>query len=39
VAEGPWDAGGSALVLSVDHEHGVLVGGADPRQEGVVLGV
>lgn len=39
VLEGPWGAGGSALIVSVDDEHGVLAGGADPRQEGVVLGV
>lgn len=39
IDEGPWGAGGSALVLSADHGHGILVGGADPRQEGVVLGV
>ncbi len=35
---GPWDAGGSALVVSADHERGCLAGGADPRQDGVVLG-
>lgn len=35
---GPWGAGGSALVVSVDDERGCLVGGADPRQDGVVLG-
>ena len=35
---GPWSAGGSALVASVDHERGYLAGGADPRQDGVVLG-
>jgi gamma-glutamyltranspeptidase/glutathione hydrolase len=39
VVEGPWDAGGSALVISVEQAGGVLSGGADPRQEGVVLGV
>jgi gamma-glutamyltranspeptidase / glutathione hydrolase len=37
-AVGPWDAGGSALVVSVDHQRGCLAGGADPRQDGVVLG-
>ncbi|OLT40719.1 gamma-glutamyltransferase [Saccharomonospora sp. CUA-673] len=37
-AIGPWDAGGSALVLAADHAAGVLSGGADPRQDGVVLG-
>ncbi|HEX2072896.1 MAG TPA: gamma-glutamyltransferase [Geodermatophilus sp.] len=36
---GPWGAGGSALVVSVDAERGVLAGGADPRQDGVALGV
>ncbi|CAB4905482.1 unannotated protein [freshwater metagenome] len=35
---GPWSAGGSAQVISVDHDRGVLAGGADPRQDGVVLG-
>lgn len=35
---GPWDAGGGALVVSADHAHGALVGGVDPRQEGVALG-
>ena len=36
---GPWGAGGSGLVVSVDAERGVLAGGADPRQDGVALGV
>jgi gamma-glutamyltranspeptidase/glutathione hydrolase len=36
---GPWGGGGSALVVSVDAERGVLAGGADPRQDGVALGV
>lgn len=35
---GPWDAGGSALVISADGERGLLADGADPRQDGVVLG-
>ncbi len=35
---GPWAAGGSALVVSVDRTHGYLAGGADPRQDGVALG-
>jgi gamma-glutamyltranspeptidase/glutathione hydrolase len=35
---GPWDAGGGALVVSVDHRLGCLSGGADPRQDGVALG-
>jgi gamma-glutamyltranspeptidase/glutathione hydrolase len=34
----PWGGGGSALVISVDHTHGSLWGGADSRQEGVALG-
>jgi gamma-glutamyltranspeptidase/glutathione hydrolase len=36
---GEWGAGGSALVISVDQERGVLSGAADPRQDGVALGV
>jgi gamma-glutamyltranspeptidase/glutathione hydrolase len=36
---GEWGAGGSALVVSVDQERGVLSGAADPRQDGVALGV
>ncbi|MGY1742558.1 MULTISPECIES: gamma-glutamyltransferase family protein [unclassified Blastococcus] len=36
---GAWGAGGSGLVVSVDAERGVLAGGADPRQDGVALGV
>jgi gamma-glutamyltranspeptidase / glutathione hydrolase len=36
---GAWGAGGSALVVSVDESRGVLTGGADPRQDGVALGV
>lgn len=35
---GPWEAGGSALVISADSTRGVLLGGADPRQDGVALG-
>lgn len=35
---GPWEAGGGALVISVDHRLGCLAGGADPRQDGVALG-
>jgi gamma-glutamyltranspeptidase/glutathione hydrolase len=37
--QAPWGAGGSALVVSVDDEHGCLLGGADSRQEGIALGV
>jgi gamma-glutamyltranspeptidase/glutathione hydrolase len=29
--------GGSALAISVDHDHGVLRAGADPRMEGTAL--
>jgi gamma-glutamyltranspeptidase / glutathione hydrolase len=36
---GPWGGGGSALVISVDAERGVLAGAADPRMDGVALGV
>jgi gamma-glutamyltranspeptidase/glutathione hydrolase len=36
---GPWAAGGGALVVSVDHRLGHLAGAADPRQDGVALGV
>lgn len=35
---GPWEAGGSALVISADHDRGCLSGGADPRQDGIALG-
>lgn len=38
-AVGPWDGGGGALVISVDHRLGCLAGGVDPRQDGVALGV
>jgi gamma-glutamyltranspeptidase/glutathione hydrolase len=37
--QGSWSAGGSALVVSADHESGALLGAADPRQDGVALGV
>ncbi|SEL01026.1 gamma-glutamyltranspeptidase / glutathione hydrolase [Blastococcus sp. DSM 46786] len=36
---GAWGGGGSALVVSMDHDRGVLAGAADPRQDGVALGV
>jgi gamma-glutamyltranspeptidase/glutathione hydrolase len=36
---GDWGAGGSALIVSVDHDRGILAGAADPRQDGVALGV
>jgi gamma-glutamyltranspeptidase/glutathione hydrolase len=35
---GPWDAGGSALIVSADVSRGLLAGGTDPRQDGVALG-
>ncbi|MGH3760000.1 gamma-glutamyltransferase family protein [Actinophytocola sp.] len=35
---GPWAAGGSAVVITADHERGCLSGGADPRQDGIALG-
>jgi gamma-glutamyltranspeptidase/glutathione hydrolase len=38
VVGGPWSAGGSAQIISVDHRRGCLVGGSDSRQEGVALG-
>jgi gamma-glutamyltranspeptidase/glutathione hydrolase len=31
--------GGSAMVISADHSHGVLRAGADPRMEGTALGI
>jgi gamma-glutamyltranspeptidase/glutathione hydrolase len=39
VPVGDWAAGGSAQVVSVDHDRGCLAGGSDSRQEGVALGV
>lgn len=37
-AIGPWQAGGSAQVISADPEEGVLRGGSDPRGGGLALG-
>jgi gamma-glutamyltranspeptidase/glutathione hydrolase len=37
-AIGPWQAGGSAQVITVDQEGGVLRGGSDPRGGGLALG-
>ncbi|WP_072687170.1 gamma-glutamyltransferase family protein [Rhodococcus marinonascens] len=37
--QGAWEAGGSAQIISVDNARGVLSGAADPRQEGIALGV
>ena len=36
---GEWGGGGSALVIAVDADRGVLAGAADPRMDGVALGV
>jgi gamma-glutamyltranspeptidase / glutathione hydrolase len=38
VVQPPYGAGGSAQIISRD-EHGILRGAADPRQEGVAIGV
>jgi gamma-glutamyltranspeptidase / glutathione hydrolase len=38
VVGGPWSGGGSAQVISLDHDRGCLVGGSDSRQEGAALG-
>jgi gamma-glutamyltranspeptidase / glutathione hydrolase len=38
VVQPPYGAGGSAQIISRD-ERGILSGAADPRQEGVVIGV
>ncbi|MFC5749350.1 gamma-glutamyltransferase [Actinomadura rugatobispora] len=37
--QGPWAAGGSAQIISVDADTGALLGASDPRQDGVALGV
>ncbi|GAA3725563.1 gamma-glutamyltranspeptidase/glutathione hydrolase [Spinactinospora alkalitolerans] len=36
---GAWGAGGSAQVVSLDAATGALLGGSDPRQDGVAIGV
>lgn len=36
--QGEWGAEGSAQVISLDRDRGLLTGGCDPRQEGVSLG-
>ena len=38
VVQPPYGAGGSAQIISRD-ERGVLSGAADPRQEGIAIGV
>ncbi|MDI3340884.1 MAG: gamma-glutamyltransferase [Sphaerobacter sp.] len=35
---GDWDGGGAAQVIEVDPETGTLLGGSDPRTEGLALG-
>jgi gamma-glutamyltranspeptidase/glutathione hydrolase len=37
-AIGPWQAGGSAQVIAIDGDDGVLRGGSDPRGDGLALG-
>jgi len=37
--QGPWAAGGSAQIITLDAARGLLSGAADPRQEGIALGV
>jgi gamma-glutamyltranspeptidase / glutathione hydrolase len=37
-AIGPWQAGGSAQVIAIDQQEGVLQGGSDPRGGGLALG-
>ncbi|HEY5856914.1 MAG TPA: gamma-glutamyltransferase [Aldersonia sp.] len=39
VVQPVFGAGGSAQIISRDNERGILSGGADPRQEGVAIGV
>ena len=35
---GPWEGGGSAQLIAIDAQGGVLRGGSDPRDGGVALG-
>ena len=35
---GPWEAGGSEMMIQVDSHNGALHGGADPRRDGYVVG-
>ena len=37
-AQGSWAGGGSAHIIARDPESGVLIGGSDPRVEGLALG-
>lgn len=39
VVQGPWDGGGSAQIIAVDHDTGKLTGGSDPRFDGGAVGV
>jgi gamma-glutamyltranspeptidase/glutathione hydrolase len=36
--QGPWGGGGAAQIIARDPETGVLIGGSDPRAEGLALG-
>lgn len=38
VREGPWTGGGSAQIIAIDHERGVLRAGSDPRFDGAAIG-
>jgi gamma-glutamyltranspeptidase/glutathione hydrolase len=39
VVQGPWDGGGSAQIIAIDHAAGELIGGSDPRFDGGAVGV
>ncbi len=34
----PWGGGGTAQGIVIDRQRGILIGGSDPRAEGIVLG-
>ncbi|MCO5223282.1 MAG: gamma-glutamyltransferase family protein [Thermomicrobiales bacterium] len=36
---GPWSQSGTEMIISRDPESGVLVGGCDPRSEGIAAGI
>ena len=36
---GPWGGGGAVQVILKDPDSGILLGGSDPRAEGVALGL